>query len=224
MNESDVSGSFSPYPDFNDVDPEFLARGPSQMQMNTSQQHPHMVVTSAGAQAPVLAQPHPSHLRAQTALRPGGIEDLRDMGMMTHGLPGPDSFPPRASVSPGRRQPQRKQKTQQRRTPRAASRQQNQAQRADVQSADQNQEEEADCLPLKLNDVAPAEDKFLFELRQKYICEKGKGMWDDIAVEYAARYQPMEKAALQMKISRAVAKYGEWPEKEVSSETAMQTS
>lgn len=214
-NESEVPNSFSPYPDFNEVDPGFMARGQQHMQLG-DQLHRQMVVTSAG-QAPILTQPHHSQLRTQTTPRASGMEDLRDPGIMAQGLPGPDGYHTRISVSPVRRQPQRKQKAQQRRTPRASSRQQGQAQRPDAQQTDQNQPDDAECLPLKLSDNAPPEDKFLFELRQKFICEKGKGMWDDIAASYAAKYQVMEKAALQMKISRAVAKYGEWPDKEVSS-------
>lgn len=213
-NESGVANSFSEYPDFNDVDSGYLARAPGQMQVSAAQLHRHMVVTSA-AQAPTLTQPHPSQLRPQA----GGIEDLRDPGMLAHGLPGPGGFQSRISDSPGRRQPQRKQKLPQRRAPRNSRQQQNQAQMADAaQQADQTPPDEGECEPLKLNDKAPVEDRFLFELRQKYIGEKGKGMWEDISAEYAAKYQPMEKAALQMKISRAVAKYGEWPPTEVSLE------
>lgn len=214
-NDSEMPGSFSQYPDFPDVDTGF----PGQMQLNATHLHRGMAVTTATSQAPILAQPHPSQLRGQTGPRAGGVDNIHGTGMMPHGLPGPDAFAPRISVSPARRQPQRKPKSQQRRGPRGGSRQQGQASRADAQLVEQNQVDDTDCIPLTLSDKAPPEDKFLFDLRQKYICEKGKGMWDDIASEYAAKYQPMEKAALQMKISRAVAKYGEWPEREVSLET-----
>jgi hypothetical protein len=69
---------------------------------------------------------------------------------------------------------------------------------------------------LELDERAEPDDRFLFELRRKYRNQKGKGMWDDIQRDYGARYKPMKKEALQMKISRAVAKWGKWPDEEAS--------
>jgi hypothetical protein len=70
---------------------------------------------------------------------------------------------------------------------------------------------------LTLRDDAPEDDKYLFELRKEFIAEKGKGMWEEMKAKYSEKHQGnWEKAALQMKVSRAVAKFGVWPKREVS--------
>jgi hypothetical protein len=46
---------------------------------------------------------------------------------------------------------------------------------------------------------------------------KGKGMWEEIARMFEETYgQRHEKATLQMRLTRTVAKHVIWPEKEVS--------
>ena len=65
--------------------------------------------------------------------------------------------------------------------------------------------------------IAADDDKYLFELRKEFISEKGKGMWEEMKAKYSEKHQGnWEKAALQMKVSRAVAKFGVWPKREVS--------
>ncbi|KAJ4307332.1 hypothetical protein N0V88_000715 [Collariella sp. IMI 366227] len=82
----------------------------------------------------------------------------------------------------------------------------------DVSSHFVTEEEEEE---LTLRSDAPADDRYLFQLRNKYLSEKGKGMWEEMKAEYSKKHLGnWEKAALQMKVSRAVAKYGEWPDRE----------
>lgn len=78
--------------------------------------------------------------------------------------------------------------------------------------------DEEDRDELILRDDAPEDDKYLFQLRKEFISEKGKGMWEEMKAKYSEKHQGnWEKAALQMKVSRAVAKFGVWPNREVSS-------
>lgn len=71
--------------------------------------------------------------------------------------------------------------------------------------------------PLQFKDGMPDTDRFLFELRRKYDNNKGKGMWDPITREYNERFNTQfDRAALQMRISRAKSKYVQWGEKDVS--------
>jgi hypothetical protein len=70
--------------------------------------------------------------------------------------------------------------------------------------------------PLQFKDGMPDTDRFLFELRRKYDNDKGKGMWDPITREYNERFNTQfDRAALQMRISRAKSKYVQWGEKDV---------
>lgn len=65
--------------------------------------------------------------------------------------------------------------------------------------------------PLQFKDGMPDTDRFLFELRRKYDNNKGKGMWDPITREYNERFNTQfDRAALQMRISRAKSKYVQW--------------
>jgi hypothetical protein len=165
--------------------------------------HMHHRMPSNGG-APVLSQPHPSHYRPHST-QVGGIEDLRDPAM----LMGP--YPPHGAPSPGRRSqprkkpsPSRKQSRTPRTTPYVGS------------DAGGQFKLDDDLEELTLRDDAPEDDKYLFQLRKEYISEKGKGMWEEIKARYSEKHQGnWEKAALQMKISRAVARYGVWPDKEV---------
>ena len=72
---------------------------------------------------------------------------------------------------------------------------------------------------LTLSDNTPDDDKFLFDLRVD--CDrrnlKGKGMWDEIQKRYQeAKGGQYDKARLQMRVTRLVAKHGIWPDSEVS--------
>jgi hypothetical protein len=166
--------------------------------------HMHHRMSSNGA-APVLAQPHPSQVRPHSTAQVGAIEDLRDPGLLL----GP--YPPHGTLSPGRRAQPRKKASSSRKpsrapkpTPRLGA------------DASSHLKQEDDGEELVLADDAPADDKYLFQLRKEFISEKGKGMWEEMKAKYSEKHQGnWEKAALQMKVSRAVARYGVWPEKEV---------
>lgn len=171
-------------------------------------QHMHHRMPSNGA-TPVLSQPHPSHYRPHSAPHVGAIEDLRDPGGMMLGAyhqpgalsPNRKSRPPKKSSSAKR--PSRPSKS----TP-----------RADSNSQFTPQEDDGEELTLGAD--ASEDDKYLFQLRKKFLSEKGKGMWEEMKAQYSNKHQGnWEKAALQMKVSRVVARYGVWPEKEVSNNT-----
>jgi hypothetical protein len=159
-----------------------------------------------GVQAPILAQPHPAQFRSHATQQ---VEDLRDPTMMIR------PYPPHAALSPGRRGQPRKKSTPVRkpiRTPKASPHTASlDAQLGSGQVDDDDREE------LVLRDDAPEDDRYLFQLRKEFISEKGKGMWEEMKAKYSEKHQgSWEKAALQMKVSRAVAKFGVWPTREVS--------
>ncbi|KAK4229691.1 hypothetical protein QBC38DRAFT_507972 [Podospora fimiseda] len=166
--------------------------------------HMHHRMPSNGGHPPVLAQPHPSHFRANTTPRIGGIEDLRDPSVLLGG------YPSHPALSPGRRPQQRKKPTPARkpaRTPKSTPQ---------IGSEGQNALDDGDKEELTLRDDAPEDDKYLFQLRKEFISEKGKGMWEEMKAKYSEKHQGnWEKAALQMKVSRAVAKFGVWPKQEI---------
>ncbi|PKS09944.1 hypothetical protein jhhlp_004567 [Lomentospora prolificans] len=63
----------------------------------------------------------------------------------------------------------------------------------------------------------PHEETYLLELRMKFRDTKGKTMWDQIGEAFAARFgKRPEKAALQMKLTRAKQRWVIWPTKDVS--------
>ncbi|KAL2133831.1 hypothetical protein VTI74DRAFT_1597 [Chaetomium olivicolor] len=164
----------------------------------------HHRIPSNG-QPPILSAPHSSHFRPHQPA--GAIEDLRgDPAVMNL-----NPYQPRASLSPGRRPPPRKKS--------ASSRKQSRTHKVtshtgSVVNGQFGQDEEEEELTLRSD--APEDDRFLFQLRKQFLSEKGKGMWEEMKAKYSERHNggQWEKAALQMKVSRAVAKYGEWPEKE----------
>jgi hypothetical protein len=176
--------------------------------------HMHHRMPSNGA-APVLSQPHPSHYRPHSSAastQVGSIEDLRDPAMLL----GPYPPPPHGALSPGRRAPPRKKPSPSRkpsRTPKGSTPHMG----SGGGGGGQFRPEDTDGEELTLRDDAPEDDKYLFQLRKEFISEKGKGMWEEMKAKYSEKHQGnWEKAALQMKVSRAVARYGVWPEKEVS--------
>ncbi|KAK0617858.1 hypothetical protein B0T17DRAFT_642778 [Bombardia bombarda] len=147
--------------------------------------------------------------RTQTTPRIGGIEDLRDPGMLL------GNYPSHASLSPGRRAQPRKKPTPARkmaRTPKASPR----PGALDEHSMSNSPMDGEDKDELTLRDDAPDDDKYIFQLRKEFISEKGKGMWEEMKAKYSEKHQGnWEKAALQMKVSRAVAKFGVWPTREI---------
>jgi hypothetical protein len=74
---------------------------------------------------------------------------------------------------------------------------------------------EPDTEQLTLQDDCPPEDRELFQLRLKHQGAKGQ-MWQAISAEYAENHGELKTPALQMKVSRAVMRYGIWPTREVS--------
>lgn len=70
--------------------------------------------------------------------------------------------------------------------------------------------------PLRFKEGIPETDRYLFELRRKYDDNKGKGMWDPIAADYNQRFGvSFDRAALQMRLSRAKSKWVQWSERDV---------
>ncbi|CAJ2500332.1 Uu.00g031850.m01.CDS01 [Anthostomella pinea] len=64
---------------------------------------------------------------------------------------------------------------------------------------------------LTLKEGAKEEDRYLLELRCQMNDDKGKGMWDQICTAFSDRFEPKERATLQMSLTRSVLKYAEWP-------------
>ncbi|KAK4136616.1 hypothetical protein BT67DRAFT_185627 [Trichocladium antarcticum] len=176
--------------------------------LGQEQHHMHHRMLSDG-HAPVLSHPHPSHFRPHPGPQVGAIEDLRgDPAMFLGG------YPSRATLSPGRR-PQPRKKAPSTRKPSRTPKPALPAGAADGQAGGAKHQEDDDD-ELTLRDDAPEDEKYLFQLRKEFLSEKGKGMWEEMKTRYSAKHQGnWEKAALQMKVSRAVAKYGVWPEKEL---------
>ncbi|KAK3393666.1 hypothetical protein B0H63DRAFT_516840 [Podospora didyma] len=205
-NEGEVAHhSFHDYHQFTGAELNHTSGYPFRPQHHVTVGTPHMHhrMPSNGGQAPILTQPHPSQFRPQTTPRIGGIEDLRDPSMLLGAYPSHPSLSPGRRVQPRKkpapaRKPARTPKT----TPHVGS--------SEGQLDDDDKEE------LTLREDAPEDDKYLFQLRKEFISEKGKGMWEEMKAKYSEKHQGnWEKAALQMKVSRAVAKFGVWPKREI---------
>ena len=216
-NEAGMPNSFGECPNFNTIGNGFLTRGPPPMQVSAPPMHHQMAVTTAGPTS-ILAHPSSAHFRTQLAARPGAIEDLRDVGMFAHGLPGPGTYPSPTPPVPrkGRRQPAARRGRGN--AVRRASRNSpgRQEQQLDDEQTGQGQVLQEPLLPLQLLSGTPAEIKYVIEARRNHAGEKGHGMWESIAEEYATKFPPMGVPALQMKVNRGVARYIDWPEEEVS--------
>ncbi|KAK3942782.1 hypothetical protein QBC46DRAFT_379428 [Diplogelasinospora grovesii] len=182
-------------------------------------QAPHIPVSAPytmapnGAPASILAPPHPSQFRPQPMPRPGAIEDLRDPTVLLNAY---QAQLPHIPISPSRRAPSRRKPSSTKRGSDRTPKDSPQTGAADAQSVNNGQGADDDGEELSLRDDAPEDDKYLFQLRKEFLSEKGKGMWEEMKARYTEKHQGhWEKAALQMKVSRAVAKYGVWPEKEI---------
>ncbi|KAL2165415.1 hypothetical protein VTH06DRAFT_713 [Thermothelomyces fergusii] len=217
-----------------EVAPEaYLAQQQQQHQQHQQhqQEHPQQHVSAgsplmhqraASDGSADLSQSHEAQFRPHQV---GGIENLRDPGLHL----GP-SYPPAGALSPGRRAQARKKPTPARKPKTTPSTTAATATpttttttiaptTALMGSAGANshlQPSEDEEEELTLRDDAPEDDKYLFQLRKEFISEKGKGMWEEMKAKYSEKHQGnWEKAALQMKVSRAVARYGVWPAKEI---------
>lgn len=70
---------------------------------------------------------------------------------------------------------------------------------------------------IQLRPGIPEEERFLLEQRMKFHDRKGTTMWDAILAEFTKKFNKTpEKAALQMKLTRARQKYVVWSKKDVS--------
>lgn len=217
--ESDMSNSFRDYPNFNEVDqvdPSIFARGPGGQ---VSHMHPHMMTTSAGP-APILAHPDPIHYRMQMAPRAGEIEDLRHTDVLTMGHPGQPPYQSQRVTTASRRKPRVKKEPSVQKRP--ASRPL--AQQTLRAMGALGQDNDAESLgegteAVVLSDKCEDDARFIFETRINLVKSgmKGKGMWEEISRKYEEVYgQRLEKATLQMRLTRTFAKHAIWPEKEVS--------
>ncbi|KAH8906131.1 hypothetical protein BR93DRAFT_969343 [Coniochaeta sp. PMI_546] len=216
--ESDMSNSFRDYPNFNEVDqvdPSIFARGPGGQ---VSHMHPHMMTTSAGP-APILAHPDPIHYRMQMAPRAGEIEDLRHTDVLTMGHPGQPPYQSQRVTTASRRKPRVKKEPSVQKRP--ASRPL--AQQTLRAMGALGQDNDAESLgegteAVVLSDKCEDDARFIFETRINLVKSgmKGKGMWEEISRKYEEVYgQRLEKATLQMRLTRTFAKHAIWPEKEI---------
>lgn len=69
---------------------------------------------------------------------------------------------------------------------------------------------------ITLNDRAKSEDRDLIDLVYKYGDQKGTSMWESVAKEFGESHPELDRAALQMRVVRAIHKHAVWPETEVS--------
>jgi len=191
-----------------DLDPELFGRQQQQQLQPThvpvsAPHHMHHHLPPVGPPS-ALARPHQSPYRSDPTTR---IEDLRGDPMLvghysSHRATPRPSGGIRKKVSPVRR-PSRTPNG----TPQVGTLD---GQSGVVVGGDEDREK------LTLGEDTPEDDKLLFQLRKEFISEKGKGMWEEIKAKYSEKHQGnWEKAALQMKVSRAVAKYGVWPQREI---------
>ncbi|CRK39109.1 hypothetical protein BN1723_000660, partial [Verticillium longisporum] len=192
--------------------PSILAVKPEQemdMDMQHHNMHRHIMPSP---DAPSLHQTQPNHYRSPQ-YRSRSNEDLR----MMHN--GGYTLPPNTSGTQVRRgQP----------PPRVAKRTRIRGRQAPQSTGGREGTGEKDAPrstafppshgssePLDFKEGMPDTDKFLFELRAKYSDNKGKGMWDPITREYNERFKTQfDRAALQMKVSRAKSKWIQWHEKD----------
>ncbi|KAL0465384.1 hypothetical protein QR685DRAFT_558023 [Neurospora intermedia] len=211
----DAEVSHHPFPEYHhfpsvdvDASSEYLYRT----------QQPHLTVhgspmhhrMASNGQAPLLTHPNSTQYRPQLNSKIVGFEELRgDPALFLS--PYPAHTP---TIAPSKRKRQEKSKSSKPGKTSSISKESPHPGYIDGPAASQVErgvEEE-----LTLHDDAPEDDKFLFQLRKEHISEKGKGMWEEMKAKYSEKHQGnWEKAALQMKVSRAVAKFGVWPEQEI---------
>ncbi|KAM0329361.1 hypothetical protein ACHAQA_004667 [Verticillium albo-atrum] len=194
--------------------PSVLAVKPEEeIDMDMSRHHmPRHIMPSHG-DAPILAQPHPNNFRSPQYRSPSN-DDMRMMPNSNYQLPAPiGSLQIRRGQPPAPRVAKRA---------RVRGRQSAQLTSGRDGSRDKESSRNTACPPDHVNseplgfkEGMPDTDRFLFELRNKYSDNKGKGMWDPITREYNERFKTQfDRAALQMKVSRAKSKWIQWHEKD----------
>lgn len=214
-NDSGVPHTFREYEEFGPVD-QVDSYIPHEPAGQISHIHPHMITTSA-PQAPILAHPNPSHYRMQMTPRAGEIEDLRHPDMLRMGHPGQPSYQSALTSTPRRNTRGKKAPSTRRRTVPRPLAQPAASQDNDTESLDEGAE------TVVLSDKCEDDARFIFETRRNLVKSgmKGKGMWEEISRKYEEVYgQRLEKATLQMRLTRTFAKHAIWPEKEVSNYSA----
>lgn len=221
--ESNVTGSFRDYADFNDgvaqVDPSFISRAPTGQMTPMHQQ----IMTASAAGTPILGHPDPTKYRMHMPPRPGEIEGVGGHNILSLGQPGPPPSYSRARVAtttPRRTRAGKKQPAQSKSD--ASRPPAGQPPLLAVEEASENNDTESlgdGDGAVTLSDRCEDEARFIFETRKALVQSgmKGKGMWEEISRKYEEVYgQRLEKATLQMRLTRTFAKHAIWPDKEVS--------
>jgi len=209
-----VSGNCNDYPDFNhgvgQINPPFITQGHGGEISNGM--HPS---SYGGAATPILGQPDPRIYRPNMHPQPGHIENIRRGDLLTIGDPGQNSnySSPRRNLKVSKRPPRPK---------RPSSRPLDEQARRAMEEVNRNNDTESlgdGEEAVTLSDKCEDEARFIFETRKALVDSgmKGKGMWEEISRKYEEVYgQRLEKATLQMRLTRTFAKHAIWPEKEVS--------
>ncbi|KAL2271020.1 hypothetical protein VTJ83DRAFT_391 [Remersonia thermophila] len=185
-----------------------------QHQHQQQQQQHHIPVNGSHMHQRMPSAEGPHFRPGHQTLQVGAIEDLRGPSVFLGPYPpGPGSHS--SLGSPGRKPaPQRKKPSPSRKLPRTPRMTPQMGGGSDAAGAAFQSDDDGEELTLR--DDAPEDDKYLFRLRKECLSEKGKGMWEEMKARYTEKHPGnWEKAALQMKVSRAVARYGVWPEKEI---------
>ncbi|KAB5549981.1 hypothetical protein GE09DRAFT_966707 [Coniochaeta sp. 2T2.1] len=213
-NDPEVPNSFRGYQDFNTVDPV----DPSVFSRPGGPIYPANMMTTGTAHTPILAHPDPMQYRPPRA---GDIENLSGPGYQHITHHGPSTYQSRAASTPGRRTNTRRggKGNPNSRKGSAGARSQPTSRATDTASQDNDVEsivEGEDAVAL--SDKCEEDARFIFDARRELVMkgQKGKGMWEAISRMYEERYgQRLEKATLQMRLTRAFAKHAIWPEKEI---------
>lgn len=204
-NEPDVQNYFG------DVDATYITRGPGGQISHL----PHHMMTTTAGPTPILTQPDPTQYRSIPGLpmtsRDSVIEDLL----------GPPNATYQHRVTTTTRRKPKKVPSQNKR---AGSRPVANVIKAMEAARAASQDNDSESLGegpevVTLDDKCEEDSRFIFETRKNLVKSgmKGKGMWEAISKRYQEVYgRTLEKATLQMRLTRAFAKHAVWPEKEVS--------
>ena len=210
-NDPEDPNSFRGYQDFHTVDPV----DPSVFSRPGGPIYTPNMMATGPAHTPILAHPDPMQYRPPRA---GDIENLPGPGYQHIPHHGPSTYTSRSAATPNRGRHTRKGGSKVRRGPTAA-RSQEAARVTDTASQDNDIESVAEGEDaVELSDKCEEDARFIFETRRNLVRtgQKGKGMWETISKLYEEEYgQRLEKATLQMRLTRAFAKHAIWPEKEV---------
>ncbi|RYO78470.1 hypothetical protein DL762_008682 [Monosporascus cannonballus] len=174
--------------------------------------HSNIPLAPAPSQVPLLQQPPDPRTLAHP---------MTSMGNMHHHFSQlPNQPPVLMEFKQIRRKPQKRPRPSSKRT-RGPGRASNNNGYGDIENGQEEfgagQHSRAQRAPveqIKLSNKASEPDRYLFELRNRFLDSKGNGMWENLQAEYTQKYGPKQRAALQMQLSRAIMKYGQWPASE----------